>query len=334
MTAIPVPTIHLQPPGQSRIATARVENPYLTTWWTSQTASGIPENVMGWLVAQGWEITNVAQDNSTTPPTAYYALGKEGLSPKETLLGLCNSYTVAANAARQYNEVRYNQIVENWTTMVHSSHEHFKWQTDVHNADMGIYIGDLSTYMDQIDELSAQARNKLALDYDIHKETTEALLTDLGRTELARIKEQFAATLAVQLQDLANRGLYSSAVGVDIKARNRRDLDEQIQALNDRLNRENVENKHHLHDQNVQVANFRLQVIQNHMNTVVARMQGWRDVAAENQKLMAYQLDTRNNLLIGLYSFVERREDTSPEWADMAKMVASLGDQAGGWLAP
>jgi hypothetical protein len=49
---------------------------------------------------------------------------------------------------------------------------------------------------------------------------------------------------------------------------------------------------------------------------------------------MAYQLSTRNELLIGLYGFVERREDVGPEWQELAKVVAGLGDSGGGWLTP
>lgn len=65
-----------------------------------------------------------------------------------------------------------------------------------------------------------------------------------------------------------------------------------------------------------------------------ARLDGWKTISAENQKLLAYQLDTRNNLLVGLYSFVERREDIGPEWKDMSQMIAGLADSAGGWLTP
>jgi len=68
--------------------------------------------------------------------------------------------------------------------------------------------------------------------------------------------------------------------------------------------------------------------------TAVKRLTGWQSVADENRKLMAYQLDERNKLLIGLYSFVERREDIGPEWKDQATMIASLGDSGGGWVTP
>ena len=70
------------------------------------------------------------------------------------------------------------------------------------------------------------------------------------------------------------------------------------------------------------------------MNTAAQRLDGWKFIADENRKLMMYQLDERNKLLIGLYSFVERRDDVGPSWQDAAKVVAALGDTAGGWIQP
>jgi len=57
-------------------------------------------------------------------------------------------------------------------------------------------------------------------------------------------------------------------------------------------------------------------------------------VADQNRQLMAYQIDTKNQLVVGLYGFVERRDDVAPEWKDMVQMIAGLGDSAGGWITP
>jgi hypothetical protein len=70
------------------------------------------------------------------------------------------------------------------------------------------------------------------------------------------------------------------------------------------------------------------------MNTAAQRLDGWKSIADENRKLMMYQLDERNKLLVGLYSFVERRDDIGPSWQDAARVVTSLGDAAGGWIQP
>lgn len=516
-----IPDVPQQDPGQSTIDLPRVINPYLGIWWSTQTVTNVPENVMGWLVAQGYEVTGITQDTTTVPPTNYFALTREGMKPLQVLLSLCNSYTIAANEARDANELRYNEIVTNWTEMINTSHDQFNAQTEEQNAQAGVFLTDLDEYMTAIDALittnltelgfdAAEAKtalitmdsrlteleenaaeaattirdlltgldanvsdyvdeveailalldadyatvevdleaiktsagalvtafgsdyqtvlNYLEGDYLTHQTLARGFLDDLGVTERARINEEFASRLSAQLQSLVSRGLSTATLITDITARNHRDRDEQIQTLNDRLMREKLANQHTLYQQQfgmrnrvldataqlhsvrqevlryqaslitgiyellqnirnrilagkqailaardanvrlgIQVNSTLLEQLQSalqgvlggkerfstllmqnanmlsehrhraiveRMNTAVQRLDGWKSVAAENRQLMAYQLDERNKLLIGLYSFVERRDDISPEWKDMASMIASLGDSGGGWVTP
>lgn len=660
-----VPQVPEQNPSQSELWLPRVANPFQGVWFNSQTYTDIPEQLMGWYVAQGFEVSNIRQDRTTVPPTNYYTVTKQGMQPLEVLLSLCNSYTVAANDARTANQVRYNQIVSNWTQMIDTSHEQFDAQTEEQNAQAGVYLADLDEYMSAIETLIADNRAQIVIDaeaarvsldemevrlsdletnaqdsavsintllteqethlngfisdydtklaeldtnfashlanvltqvasldtvldshiaeysqqfsiladnyaahaadiedklagvtanvdtyvadvaailltlesdyltaeadldaiktqagvlvanhasdynevlallltdYNSHASLARGFLTGLGATELARINEQFAASLSAQLQQLTNRGLFSSAMVTDITQRNHRDRDEQVQQLNDRLNREKLDNQHKLYEQQAamrartmdgqdrlhnvrqevlryqaslvtgihgllaesrnrvlggkqaifaakdanakygvdvssalygrlqevrqrtidsvdriyqlqdifakwensesnrqyeqlqqietqflssieryfaakqdvnrgeisqrdtlltqlqgalssllsgkerysslllqiasQLAEHKHRAIAERMNTAVQRLDGWKSIADQNRTLMAYQLDERNKLLVGLYSFVERREDVSPEWEQMTKMIAGLGDSAGGWLAP
>ncbi len=516
-----IPEIPEQNPGQSVIDLPRVVNPYLGLWWTTQTVGDVPENVMGWLIAAGYQVTGITQDNSTVPPTNYFALTKEGMQPVQVLLRLCNSYTTAANEARDANELRYNEIVTNWTAMINTSHDQFNAQTEEQNAQAGVFLTDLDDYMTAIEALITENQSQFALDaaeaktalivmdsrlseleenaaetaveindllsglntnvdtyvsevaailalldtdyasieadleaiktsagtlvtefagnyqaildalegdYLSHSVLARSFLEDLGSTERARINEEFASRLSVQLQNLVSRGLSTATLITDITERNHRDRDEQIQALNDRLMREKLANQHQLYQQqfamrarqmdaNVQLHATRQDVLKyqaslisgvysllqetrnrilagkqailaardsiarlgievnstllqqlqasltgflggkerfstlltqlantlsehkhraivERMNTAVQRLDGWKSVAAENRQLMAYQLDERNKLLIGLYSFVERREDISPEWKDMSSMIAGLSDSGGGWIQP
>jgi hypothetical protein len=481
-----IPVVPWQDPDQRNLKDLPpVQNPFKSLWWTSQTVSGIPQHVMGWMVANGWRVTAVSQDTTTTPPTNYYALEKPELTPEEILASLCNSYTIAANKAQDANTIRYFEVVDSWTEMLSTSHTHFMQQIDEQNTQAGVYLTDLDTYMTEVDSLieanadaieeeAETAKTELAamltkledlesnasttqssteaaladqqgfittfvddfttklnsigadylahvgnvLDllveagtgYDTHSEAVDDLLTNLGSTEVARIQEQFAASLSTQLQDLIDRGLYSSTVAVDITARNTRDRDEQLQKHYDAIAREKVANKHQLYSQlqsmiqwkgNVRdslfeqlyrignlylagyektlaaqndasrtsitvraallgqlqdalkqviagkdryatatmqhasiIAEHKHRAITEKMNTAVAKLEGWKTIADQNRQLMALQLDTRNNLLIGLYSFVERREDIAPRWSDMAQMIASLGDNSRGWIAP
>ena len=340
----------------------------------------------------------------------------------------------------------------------------------------------------------------LQTDHEGNVTDATAFLTDLGATELARINEKFAASLSTQLQQLVDQGLYSSAVAADITARNTRDKNEEIVALNDRLNREKFENQHRLYEQQVTMRQgtmagkdhvhgleqellryeaqqllglhgleqtvrdrtmsgkqalyairdafdrftvdvktklytegqamrrtlleeaARLDTIQQNvigwktaqrvllynqkqtivtqnleglaqehsaqqsvfgaaiaerdtllgqaqetvrgvvagkaqyagltsqnasilvgqrhsmiaeqMNETFARRDGGQKKHDEDMALMAYQLKERNELLIGLFGFVERRDDVGPDIKDLSTVVTSLGDAGGGWLTP
>jgi hypothetical protein len=665
VTANVIPNVPALNPSQQEIDLDRVPNPALGVWWVVQSISQVPENIMGWLVAQGFEVTGITQDNTTVPPTNYFSLRKEGLQRQRLLLDLCNNYTIAANDARTANELRYNQIVRNWTQMIDTSQTHFNAQIEEQNLQSGVYLADLDTYMTAIETMIEENKTQTILDaqaakialnetllrlgeleqnatanaskintlfseqetflsnfinnynsklteldqnfasylsdvlsqitslgtvlnshiadytqqftllannytshaadidtqlasvdvnvneyvvkvdeililletdfqsiavdldkfktdagtlsnqfssdfnsvlgrlqneYNEHKALARQFLTDLGAADLARINEQFVANLSIQMQQLVSRGLYTSTIISDLTARNNRDRDENIQLLNDRLNREKLENQHRIYEQSTLLnsrtldgkdrlhsaqqevlryqaslvsniyalrnevrnrvlagkqaifsakdANYKygielssnlyaklqdirqrtiesvdriyqlrdifakwkmddagkryeriqqieaqfLESIQRQyaasqdvsktemserhtllsqlqaaltafisgkeryavllmqnanslaehknravvqlMETSVRRLEGWKSVAAENTRLMAYQIDERNKLLIGLYSFVERREDVAPEWKDMASMIAGLADAGGGWLTP
>lgn len=508
-------------PNQSEIELDRIANPYLGLWWTYQTIDNIPDEAVGWLVSQGWQVTAMTYLPATQPPTPRYALAKENMQPLQVLLSLCNSYTIAANEARDANQLRYNQIVGNWKQMIYSTHLYMSSQDSQWNGDSGSYLAvvgnfeqdinnllvdvslqlsadsqtasaaltemdtkaeeletnadanaetiealltaqtgylssflsDFSSKLDELDtnysahltqiqtllststsDLSTHATSydaeitALPVDYTAHSITAPDYLDGLGETELARINEESNASLTVQLQDLIDKGLYTSAVGTDIYARNTRDRGERITQLNDSLNRQKLDNQHKLYEQQVsmrtQVMNGRdrlhqarqtitqwqtgqrdrlLEQVQQvetqqlagidkqhasqqevsrtamaerdvlfaqlqdavkaiaaskerysaaffqqsstlaehkhrqiaeTMNKYTVRMEQLRYVAQETLKLMQYQLEERNKLLIGLYSFVERREDEGPEWKDMAQLIAGLGDSGGGWLTP
>lgn len=654
-------------PGQNPSILPPVDNPFksLALWFATQRISDVPENVMGWLVAQGFEITSIRQDDTTVPPTNYFSVKKEGLIPSGVLLSLCNSYTIEANNARNQNQQRYNEILSSMTQMLDSSHTQFDAQIAEQNAQSGIFLADLDEYMDAIEtmindnqsqivvdageakvaledmllrlgDLETNATNNandiqtlfseqetnlltfvnnydsklaeldqnfaaylgdvlakintlgtlldshvadysqqftilqsnytthaadiesqlglvsanvdvytdqvdaiiatldaeyeefasdlndfsnqaagvagsfaggydavmalLQSDYDAHASIARNFLNNLGTTDLARINEQFSASLSAQIQSLVSSGLAMSTIIADITARNTRDRDEQIQSLNDTLNREKLDNQHRLYEQQVAIrdrklsgldriqavrqevvryqaslvtsiyglrtdatnrilagrqvvfaakdANLkfgtelksnlyaklqevrqrtiesldrvyqlrdvfakwgteeanrryeRLQQIESQyldaeqrqlaasqdvtkteigerhtllnqlqtalnalmsgkerfavllmqnantlaehkhraiaemVNAKVQRLEGWKGVAAENMRLMTYQLDERNKLLMAIYAFVERRQDIGPEWNDMAKMIAGLGDSGGGWLTP
>ena len=467
MTINEVPSFTID---QTELDLPRVQNPFNSIWWSEQTvglapSAGVPESVMGWMVAQGWQVTGVRQDTSTVPATTTYSLKRDVLKPIDVLAALCNSYTIAANEARDANETRYQEVVADWKDMVSNSQTQFAAQVTEQNAFAATYLADLDTYMDAIDALitsnanemdaallkaeaeinqgqpehdayEAQAEAILTLlssDYTTHSAAAQALISTLGSTtratitsletltraeistldttttnlltglyttETARVNAAFAATLAAQIQDLTDRGLYTGTMPTDLAARNTRDRDEELQRIQDRINVQQVENEHRLattyvgnehnlanadnsnehrladasladqhrlYTQQTALRNTTLAVrerlyqfavdllkyraaiamqnaqamtenrnraIVSSMQVATTRLEGWKTVSAENQRLLAYQLDERNKLLVGLFGFVERRDDIGPSWADMNSLIAGLGDNGGGWIQP
>ena len=396
---ITIPVVPPEDPDQSQIQIEPKGSPYSALWWTSQTITDIPGETAQWLLTQGWVPTDISWDETHTPKTPYYSMARDSLNNWQILQSLLNSWTVAYNDARHFNNERYNEVVQDWTEMLASSQVQFDAQISERNTQAALYLGNLATYMDALETLvnsnsnamdvaiaasgtlltDAQTNHDdfetlfggvLALlesDYTAHAELARGFLTGLGATELARINEKFTASLATQTQQLVDRGLSSSAVITDITARNTRDKNEEIAALNDRLNREKLANQHTLYGQQVSMrgqtqagkdrlhtlaqdvlryrqaqtmgnaeaeTSHRSKAIAEMMSISMARLQGLQGQHTDGMKLMAYQLDERNKLLVGLYGFVERREDVGPSINDLAQICTSLGDSGGGWISP
>ncbi len=366
-----------QVPFQSQIVVQEMSTPIVSSWYLPKTITDIPEDSVGWLVAQGWQITGISYQQNTQPPTARYAMTRGELQTELILQYMLGEYVFAYNNALTINNLRYNEVIADWRVLIATSHDYFddmgqltsdynaafaaaleEYMTDVegviaeHNTALGIAettgISAAEALNDKLPELEAN--------YNAHADLTRGYLTSLGATELARINEQFASTLSGQLQGLTDRGLYSSTRATDVTERNHRDRDEQIQALNDRLNRENVDNEHRLFPQlqdavrgfiagkaqyaaitssnMVAVGGQRSAVISEKMGTYETRLNGLVREFETCLKLMQYMLEERNKLTVGMFGFVERREDIGPSVADITQVAVGLGDSGGGWIAP
>jgi hypothetical protein len=317
----------VQDPDQDQITIWREPGVWTSAWWATYTISEVPADSVGWLLAQGWRIQSVSYDTTTVPATPTYNMIRESLQNMWVLQSLLNSYTSAYNDARYLNNERYNQVVKNWTEMIETSQQYFDTLATRTNDHVLFYMGQVNTWMTEINNLI----NTLETEYDTHARTAPEYLDGLGTTELARIREEYASTLGEQRQDLIDRGMWSSAVAADITARNTRDKEEAIAALNDRLNREKLDNQHKLYEQQT---NMRSRMIADKMTAYVRRLDAYQQMYEEEMRLMMYQLDERNKLLVGLYGFVERREDIGPEFKDLSQVCTALGDAGGGWITP
>jgi hypothetical protein len=59
-----------------------------------------------------------------------------------------------------------------------------------------------------------------------------------------------------------------------------------------------------------------------------------QDRNAQDMELMKYQADASNNLMVGLFTFQERRDDMYPSLELIAQLVNQLGDTGASWISP
>ena len=150
-------------------------SPYSLGWWTTHTITDIPDLSVGWLVAQGWQITGVTYDATTVPPTAYYAMKRESLQNWQILESLLTTYVAKYNEALTNNATRYNDIISGWNSLIDTSHDHFDVQVTEQNARATVFLGNLDSYMNEVDTLIDANQTQIVAD----AATSEALGTSV-----------------------------------------------------------------------------------------------------------------------------------------------------------
>lgn len=355
------------------ISPAVMYSPYSAAWWTSSYVTRVPETAVGWLVAQGWQIVGTYDEDDVTYYNLARQSMQNWKILQTLLDSYTFSYNEGrAHNSIRYNDILYNynrtinktrqQLdVQGDVSDVHLS----LYLTTVDElwseveTETGVMKDDIEASGDLIDPqlaLYLTKLNTIDADWTTHAATTRALLVDLGTTETARINEQFDNALAKAKQGLISRGLYSSVLFAQLEARIERERTEALGALNDRLAREKVDNEHKLFMEQMQttttVMGGRVEYVNQQMRrnqwlvdtrhkVLMTSMQGMLEkanarlgVRDREDKLLSYQLDTRNNLAIGMFGFQERREDSYPSLESITKLVAGLGESGGGWVTP
>ena len=71
------------------------------------------------------------------------------------------------------------------------------------------------------------------------------------------------------------------------------------------------------------------------MMEVAARTLQMRQGTSQGElELMKYQVDSRNNFLVGMFRVIQDRTDNGPELTEISKLAFALGDAGSGWVAP
>jgi len=150
-------------PNLPNLSPSWLSSPYTGNWWTTNVIEEIPVAAVEWMLAQGWRITEVAYDDSTTPPTPSYTMTRQVMQNWMILQGLMNQLTGAYNEANAHNQWRYDAVVSDWVEMLSASRVDVWEAIDERNTNLSLYLSNLSSYMDDV-ETEADAIKSIAAD--------------------------------------------------------------------------------------------------------------------------------------------------------------------------
>ncbi len=194
----------------------REVSPFADFWFTQSTVTGIDREMMGWMVAQGWQVTNVSYDSTTTPPTPSYSMSRQGMNNWFILQDLMNSLTSAFNDGRTMNYLRYRDIVTIWNHAFAESQQQFQQMTAKSNADVVVYFSQFNNDLAAISAEIGLARSEALAEADRVATQLDAYLAKLSDIE-ANYQAHAAkiATLITQQNDALATYLsdYSAKLG-------------------------------------------------------------------------------------------------------------------------
>lgn len=278
--------------------------PLQRPWFLNQSVGGVPEDAVPAMLASGYEVTWAMPGMFGEPTT--YGLRKSRMLNQNVVLDLLESFTRSYNEGRMANEKRYVDIIKNYNEMLDKS------QTELDNeqAEVG---GEIVVHMTTLNDLESQY-DKFFVDVKNDLDGLD-LTMDADRQ---RVRDQFDSLIAAEGQKLSSRGFFSSALLSSINAgiEERRAL--ALTEISERLQRLRADLFLRKNQVYIDVLKMRAGLIESKIG-----------LSDRRQAFMKYRMDERNKLLVGLFGFVERREDSYPGLGAMAQVTASLGESGG-----
>tara|TARA_R100000808_G_scaffold8956_2_gene24958 strand:+ start:19577 stop:20494 length:918 start_codon:yes stop_codon:yes gene_type:complete len=285
------------------ITPANKSVPRMKDWYLTSTVSGVPEDSVPWMLAQGWEVVSTQTDITVFPWVVTYKMRRTDLQNFNVLEELLTDFTDAYNEGRTANDKRYEDVVKLWTEMLDKSQTHLDEAKTSLTTKLNLHL----TTLDDLENEYASFFTDVKTDLD---DLTVTL--DADRT---RVNDQFDAQLAASDQNMLNRGYYSSAMlpNIDAGIEERRALAlTEITEREQRLKADITLRKNQVY----------VDVLRMRAGLVDAQMA----LTNREQEFLAYQLDERNRILTGLFGFVERRTDAYPDMHSLAQLTSSLAE--------
>lgn len=280
-------------------------SPYQSTWFLSQVVSGVSQESLPWMLAQGWNVGGTIIDKTVWPWVTTYSMNRVSMQTWNVLYKLIDEFTKAYNEGREANDVRYDDILAILNDTI------AKTQTDF-VANETEYDGYVTLHLATLDELSE--------DYDTFYASVQADFADLdltGDADEAIINERFDNRLANAKQELVSSGLYSSVLYTSMANRIERERSLILTDHSETLQRLRVD-----------VAAKKNAIYSDVLRARMGIIQANLGLTEKKQELIRFHVDDRNKLVVALAGFMERRTDSYPDMNSIAQLAVGLGEAA------
>jgi hypothetical protein len=187
-------------------------------WFVPEPERVVSEREIGWLLAQGWTITAVNEDDNK-PQQKWYTIKRTGFAHQNALDELLQDYVALFNEGRSVNDERFDDLVVMYSDLLGKTHTHLDRAAAASNTFETLFVNTLDSIQTQIDFYLDQTRvasisvfdeavvklnefaallTQLGSGYDDYKTAIESILT----TQTSSLS-QFVARAAAMLTQLS-----------------------------------------------------------------------------------------------------------------------------------
>ncbi|HUS40430.1 MAG TPA: hypothetical protein VMX74_13340 [Pirellulales bacterium] len=293
-------------PSFRDISPSSASTPDISDWYSSDSISDVPDVIAPYLAAHGF-IVEGGDPYYVGGEFAGWALNmrRQKFKHGDAIQDLIDRMTDAYNEGRKHNDRRYEDLIDNMDDLIGKAQVHM----DSAKADLDDKIS-----------LHLTTLSGLETDYNTFFVDVQADLDGLTVTldaERLRVNNTFDAQVAQSNQRTMNQGFYQTPVRTSMEAGIEELRSQQLLEIADK-------EKRLIADITFRKNEIYKSVLQMREGLIASQM----GLTNRSQEFLAYQLDTRNNLALAMFKFVEAREDDYPGLGDMAALATSLGDDA------
>lgn len=291
-------------PSFRDISPQNISTPVVSDWFDPTDSITVPDTIAPYLAAHGYLVTGGQRDIFQGEFTGWQVtMQRKSFEHDEAIQDMLTRMTDAYNDGRRKNDLRYEDLVENFSDLISKAQSHMTSAKTALTDELTLHATTLSSLDDDYEDFFADVKADL-----------EGLTTSMD-ADRTRANDAFDTQVTKATQGLVDRGFYSSAMLTTITA----GIEERRQLALTTISETEAKLKA---DLTLRKNEIYINVLKMREGLVSAQI----GLTNREQEFLAYQLDTQNNLAMAMFKTVEAREDGYPGFGDQVALVTSLGD--------